>query len=82
MTQEHAKSLLPIITAYAEGKTVEVRGRDKDDTGWEITYNPCWAGDRDYRIKPEPREWWILPGYASDVKPRDGSFIHVREVLP
>lgn len=53
MTRENAKELLPIIQAFAEGKTIQVQ----EDIDW------CYLGnDADfnlnpsrYRIKPEPK---------------------------
>lgn len=53
MTRENAKELLPIIQAFAEGKTIQVQ----EDIDW------CYLGnDADfnlnpsrYRIKPSPK---------------------------
>ena len=53
MTREDAKELLPIIQAFAEGKTIQVR----EDIDW------CYLGNETdfnlspqrYRIKPEPK---------------------------
>lgn len=54
MDREQAKELLPIIQAFAEGKTIEVRvGNDS----WVKT-DEVYGGrnnDYDYRIKPEPK---------------------------
>lgn len=54
MTRKEAKELLPIIQAFAEGKTIEVRaGNDS----W-IKTDEVYGGrnnDYDYRIKPEPK---------------------------
>lgn len=54
MTRKEAKQLLPIIQAFAEGKTIEVRvGNDS----WVKT-DEVYGGrnnDYDYRIKPEPK---------------------------
>ena len=54
MTKEEAKILLPIIQAFAEGKTIEVRvGNDS----W-IKTDEVYGGrnnDYDYRIKSEPK---------------------------
>ncbi len=52
MTREKAKELLPIIQAYANGKTVEFF----NDDVWEELDCPdfIWDADR-YRIKPEPK---------------------------
>lgn len=52
MNREQAKELLPIIQAFAEGKTIQVR----EDIDW------CYLGNETdfnlspqrYRIKPEP----------------------------
>lgn len=53
MNREQAKKLLPIIQAFAEGKTIQVR----EDIDW------CYLGNeadfnlspQRYRIKPEPK---------------------------
>ena len=50
MTREEAKELLPIIQAYAEGKTVEHLDGDK----WVEIEDPLFcAGPKRYRIKSE-----------------------------
>lgn len=53
MTKEQAKLLLPIITAYAEGKTIQM----KDNRGdWHHSANPDFTrGPENYRIKSEPK---------------------------
>ena len=56
MTREEAKELLPIIQAYAEGKTIQVKcGKyyDWEDAHYDsISFeNRPWK----YRIKPEPK---------------------------
>lgn len=48
MTREEAKELLPIIKAFAEGKTIQFRGRDVEESSFDGSLN-------DYRIKPEPK---------------------------
>lgn len=53
MNREQAKELLPIIQAFAEGKTIQIR----EDIDW------CYLGNeadfnlspQRYRIKPEPK---------------------------
>lgn len=53
MNRQQAKELLPIIQAFAEGKTIQVR----EDIDW------CYLGNeadfnlspQRYRIKPEPK---------------------------
>lgn len=54
MNRKQANELLPIIQAFAEGKTVQYRTNNIYD--WVSTnapsFNPClW----EYRIKPEPK---------------------------
>lgn len=53
MTKEQAKSLLPVIIAFAEGKQIEA----KDDYDkWYDENNPNFAGNpKNYRIKSEPK---------------------------
>lgn len=58
MTREEAKALLPIIQAYAEGKTIQTKIKT-DSTGlaeeWIDVINPDLDGSPGcYRIKPEP----------------------------
>lgn len=55
MTREEAKELLPIIQAYADGRTILI----KHDGEW---FEPCdnteicfSESPSDYRIKPEPK---------------------------
>ena len=48
MTREEAKELLPIIQAYAEGKTIQFRERDIEEPSFDGHLN-------EYRIKPEPK---------------------------
>jgi len=56
MTPERARELLPIIQAYAEGKTVQyfVNGR------WVNHGDPDFTGQANkYRIKPEPKVIYV-----------------------
>ena len=58
MNRERAKELLPIIQAFAEGKTVQMM---KGDDDWFDVGDRCeWFNALHYRIKPEPREFWIF----------------------
>lgn len=88
MTRERAKELLPVIQAFAEGKAIEYRVIQ--ERPWERIYDPGWDNGVEYRIKPEPREWWItMPGSlaymsreeAQRFGPADAKLIHVREVI-
>lgn len=57
MNREEAKKLLPIMQAYAEGKTIQVKlktdGKALTVNRVDVT-NPDWDTTRCYRIKPEP----------------------------
>ena len=50
MTREEAKELLPIIQAFAEGKTIEYRELGGE---WKEARTPTWSSRLFYRIKPE-----------------------------
>ena len=52
MTREEAKELLPIIQAFAEGKTIEYREYDGE---WKVAHTPTWSSRLFYRIKPESK---------------------------
>ena len=52
MTREEAKEMLPIIQAYAEGKTIEY---SYDGEHWERNDAPVWDCDVMFRIKPQPK---------------------------
>lgn len=57
MTRKEAKNILPIVTAYAEGKTIQIR--DCDNIGWRDVTDDIVSGylimkPNDYRVKPEP----------------------------
>ena len=53
LTRERAKELLPIIKAYAEGKTIHMFD---DENEWNDLNKPTFDGDpSSYRIKPEPK---------------------------
>ena len=51
MTKEEIKELLPIMQAFAEGKTIEYMGINGQ---WVETDQPVWGGYK-LRIKPEPK---------------------------
>lgn len=52
MTREEAKELLPIIQAYAEGKTIQYLDKDLN---WQDFDDHTFSGCISYRIKPEPK---------------------------
>ena len=57
MNAEKAKKFLPLIAAVAEGKTIQVKGKDGN---WYGTHLNDFDPDR-YRVKPEQRtfEMWF-----------------------
>ena len=94
MSPDRAKELLPVITAFAERKTIESRLniRISPSDSWVIDLNPRWHDDYDYRVQPPPREFWIAwdeneswgTAYAifPDLPLAPGfRYVHVREVL-
>ena len=57
MTRKEAKELLPIIQAFAEGKTIQVKASDglwygREGENYELNFN---ADPQVYRIKSEPK---------------------------
>ena len=55
MTREEAQELLPVIQAYAEGKTVECKCKGSRFDSWVEANCPSWSVNIKYRIKPEPK---------------------------
>lgn len=56
MTREDAKNILPIIEAYAKGKTIQIRDNEKRtwfDITNDINISNLYAYAFNYRIKPE-----------------------------
>ena len=51
MTREEAKELLPIMQAFAEGKTIQVWAND----AWQDEEYPSFGELSLFRIKPEPK---------------------------
>lgn len=65
MTRKNAKALLPIIAAYAEGKTIEFL--TTYDNKWEELKDANFIHPADqYRIKPEPK---LVPMTSDDLPP-------------
>ena len=51
-------ALAPIIAAHAAGKVIQFRSITTSQ--WYDKPDPDWtARPEHYRVKPEPREWWI-----------------------
>lgn len=56
MKREEAKKLVPIIQAFADGKTIQLK---VDGGGWKDTAEPQFLfSAENYRIKPEPRTFY------------------------
>lgn len=95
MNKSNAAQYLPLVQALADGKVIQVRGVEC----WHDLDSPCFERKpEEYRIKPEPREWWVV-SYVADgaalnvfndeVRARkyanesgDVAVTHVREVTP
>ena len=91
MDRKRAKELLPIIQAFADGKDVEFSNRDGDWESFvvgEDSFNLSF--DNKWRIKPEPREWYVAldtgdpyecTAFSNMPDPAIGDVVHVREVI-
>lgn len=57
MNRQQWKERLPLIEAYVNGETIQVRVSEDDK--WVDMVEPFLNADHlEYRIKPKPREWW------------------------
>ena len=54
MTREEVKEMLPVLQAFAEGKTIESRCIKGDKSLWYEDEDPSFDDDLEYRIKSEP----------------------------
>lgn len=56
MTREEAKELLPVLQAFADGKTIQIRKHGEesyyDSTNSKLNFD---LGYYSYRVKPEPK---------------------------
>ena len=55
MTREEVKEMLPVLQAFADGKTIESRCIKGDKSLWYDDEDPSFDDDLEYRIKPEPK---------------------------
>ena len=53
MTREEVKEMLPVLQAFADGKTIESRCIKGDKSLWYDDEDPSFDDDLEYRIKPE-----------------------------
>lgn len=101
MNRDETRKATEVMLAYADGKTIQWRLRASNHA-WSETLgaddnSPSWNWfHSEYRIKPEPREWWIRVGRANvsctrlgaDVvdcdealEPDGSKWVRVREVM-
>lgn len=90
-TMSTTQEKIAVMQAFIEGKTIQVyynRGPDPHWVDRDCGSSPSWNWfDYDYRIKREPREWWLVKGSggllltAYPCKQNGFENIHVREVL-
>ena len=55
MIREEIKKMLPILQAFADGKTIESRCIKGDKSLWYDDEDPSFDNDFEYRIKPKPK---------------------------
>ena len=55
MTRKEVKEMLPVLQAFADGKTIESRCIKGDKSLWYDDEDPSFDNDLEYRIKPEPK---------------------------
>ena len=53
MTREEVKEMLPVLQAFADGKTIESRCIKGDKSLWYDDEDPSFDNDFAYRLKPE-----------------------------
>ena len=78
MNQNEAKwasACMPLVKAHAEGRTIQLNRnwrRPAEAPDWWDTPTPDWScGPDAYRVKPEPREFWL------NIYPQDGgTYVH------
>jgi hypothetical protein len=90
MNREEAKVAAEVMLAYANGATAQQRRLGDMEAKWYTPSRPVWNWDQfEYRVKPEPREFWVNPnkGIAMLIpqggarRPGVNGVIRVREVL-
>lgn len=75
--------IIEVLQAAKAGKQIE-RERETDLSWYDIDINEWISFLAPMRVKPEPREGWILRNHLVAYKPSGYSteeYIHVREVL-
>lgn len=82
MTLERQKYLEPFIVAQNQGKIIEIKLGEY--LSWQEIKTPVISVGEDadyikYRIKPEPREFWLVPFFPSTSSETKGK-IQYRQV--
>jgi len=96
MNREQAAQVWPLVKAYGEGKALQYRAKFieyGEGEGWSdmpVHEERCMQfprEDYEYRIKPEPREFWIEPSIGAVQRTteghgyeKDSGWVKVREV--
>lgn len=80
MLREDAKKHLEVIKAFADGKTIEIYSKNKEE--WMTIENPCFDETCEYRVKPEP----VMRSYKSKAEflqafKEHGPFMNINESL-
>ena len=57
MSRERVAELLPVMQAYADGKAIQYKINGEWVTGDEYEFS--FDGTGEYRVKPEPRTFWV-----------------------
>ena len=87
MDRKRAAELLPVIQAFADGKDIQSRHKG---SAWRPVVDNVFKDDVEYRIKPEPREWYVAldtgdpyecTAFSNMPDPAIGDVVHVREVI-
>ena len=55
MDRKQVKEILPILVAFAEGKTIQSRCIKGDKSLWYDDEDPSFDDDFEYRIKPDSK---------------------------
>ena len=86
MTREQAKELIPVMQAYADGKPLQLLDGGK----WRDIDEPVFWPHIHYRVRPEPRDYWIAHYKDGTVRVYGSEFsvdhtdlvecVHVREI--
>lgn len=86
MKRERAKTLLPIIEAYAAGADIQIKTTEKSN--WRSIAEPDFSNaDALYRIKPVPRMFWGTKGLlffsrpAAELRSEGEEIIRLQEVF-